>query len=167
MAHIDEVDNKNNDTGSDASSELCLSYLDDLPLKQRFPTLRPPTAPSAQTPVSAPKKPLTITLPASGSTKQLRSVMDVLRELKNPDTTTVPPPDTLRFGGGKVAYSASALQAEASNFAAALATSNIASQPSPPPTAPAAPCILSSALAPLTDHPAPTAMPQNPTNLHD
>ena len=46
---IEEIDEQTqpgkdgNDGDSDASSELRLSYVDDIPLKQRFPSLKPPT----------------------------------------------------------------------------------------------------------------------------
>ena len=88
---IEEVrDDGNDDAGktgeqSDASSDLHLSYLDDVPLKTRFPDLKPPLPTSATNPKpSYRNKPLTITLPALGSNKPLRSVTDVLRELKTP-----------------------------------------------------------------------------------
>ncbi|KAF8712414.1 hypothetical protein AX14_013118 [Amanita brunnescens Koide BX004] len=133
---IDEVQDSKNPDGnlSDTSSDLRLSYLDDIPLKQRFPP-NPSTkkATAASVPKPAPEKPLTITLPASNRHQPLRSVTDILRELKAPttssDTTAVA---TTRFGGGAVAYSSSALQSEAAAFADALAESNITSQPSPP-----------------------------------
>ena len=56
---IDEVaDPKGLDNdGSDASSELRLSYFDDIPLKQRFPSLKPPTSgtlAAAKPPLKAP-----------------------------------------------------------------------------------------------------------------
>ncbi|KAF8689425.1 hypothetical protein AX14_003342 [Amanita brunnescens Koide BX004] len=156
---IDEVvgETKNsNDKDSDTSSELRLSYIDDMPLKQRFPSLKLPapstsaTVPSSKKAVAQTPKPLTITLPATGH-KPLRSVTDVLRELKNPTTATAatetavsssaPAPAQVieihagaRFGGGEVEYSASALKSEASAFAAALATADVPSQPSPPMT---------------------------------
>ena len=160
---IDELGEKTGDADSDASSDLHLSYLDDVPLKQRFPSLKPPatsaTAPNVPLTTPAPtKKPLTITLPATGS-KPLRSVTDVLRELKNPEATTPGPatvaaaPPAARFGGGSVAYTSSVLASEAAAFAAALADSNLASQPSPPP----------SALAPI---PAPVSVPTDSIPLH-
>ncbi|KAF8698238.1 hypothetical protein AX14_001175 [Amanita brunnescens Koide BX004] len=77
---IDEV--KDNDDKSDASSELRLSYLDDLPLKQRFPALKPPAIkpPAVPTPLVTETKPLTIVLPAPGERKPkpLHSVTDIL-----------------------------------------------------------------------------------------
>ena len=67
---IDEVKgDDDNDKQSDASSDLRLSYLDDVPLKHCFPSLKPPAAKSAALAPSPPpegkQKPLTITLPAS------------------------------------------------------------------------------------------------------
>ena len=138
---------------SDASSELRLSYVDDIPLRQRFPLSKPPTTarPTASSSTKAAAaqipKPLTITLPATGQ-KPLRSVTDILRELKVPatataDTTPVPSIEVpvlpqnneahtgARFGGGEVEYSASALKNEATAFAAALAAADLPSQPSP------------------------------------
>ena len=134
---IDEVkDNKDPDGNlSDASSDLRLSYLDDVPLKQCFPQPGPSTkkATAAPVPNPAPEKPLTITLPASNSRQPLRSVTDILRELKAPtkssDTAAVA---TMCFGGGAIVYSSSALQSKAAAFTDALAESNITSQPSPP-----------------------------------
>ena len=168
-ARIDEVkdddvkeDAKEDDGLSNTSSDLRLSYLDDVPLKTRFPTLKPPApvpadiAPSKPTTaVSAPSpsapKPLTIILPALSAHKPLRSVTDILRELKDPQTPGLLVPVT-RFGGAEVAYSASALQGEAVAFASALADSGLPSQPSPPS---------------LRDH-KPSAPPsQSPTNQHD
>ncbi|KAF8694406.1 hypothetical protein AX14_002051 [Amanita brunnescens Koide BX004] len=160
---IDVVDDNSNNTGSDASSELRLSYLDDLPLKQCFPALKPPTAPCAD--ALAPK-PLTIMLPAPGGSKPLRSVTDILRELKIPNTSTTTPPDRPRFGGGDVVYTASALQNEASEFAAALATSNVLSQPSPQPDTTPAPHPQSPLNVPAVSL-APAAISQSPTNLYD
>ncbi|KAF8675520.1 hypothetical protein AX14_005097 [Amanita brunnescens Koide BX004] len=151
---IDAADEPKNDADkdSDTSSELRLSYVDDLPLCQRFPSLKPPlpTTSSSTTdallppkPISRPTKPLTITLPASGH-KPVRSVTDILRELKSPafehaaPTSTNPPPlpmveaPSARFAGGTVAYSSSALASDAAAFADAIANSNLPSQPSPP-----------------------------------
>ena len=106
---IDEVKDNSDPDGnlSDASSDLRLSYLDDVPLKQRFPQAKPPTKTTAMAPVlkPIPEKPLTITLPTPSSRQPTRSVTDILREL---------------------------LQSEAAAFADALAESNITSQPSPP-----------------------------------
>ncbi|KAF8687536.1 hypothetical protein AX14_003667 [Amanita brunnescens Koide BX004] len=178
---IDTINEQKDDADrdSDTSSELRLSYVDDLPLRQRFPSLKPPLpAPSSsataaplppQKPTASSTKPLTITLPAS-SRKPLRSVTDILRELKNPAPAEAalahdiapPPPDAetpagARFTGGTVAYSSSALASEAAAFAAAIADSNLPSQPSP--LADAAP------LVPLS-RPASTAaaaIPQPPT----
>ncbi|KAF8723941.1 hypothetical protein AX14_008984 [Amanita brunnescens Koide BX004] len=145
--HDDDIDD------SDASSELRLSYVDDIPLRQRFPPSKPPTSaksaaiPSSRTTTAQLSKPLTITLPAT-SHKPLRSVTDILRELKNPTTAATAKSATLgvasalpedvetragtRFGGGEVEYSASALKSEAAAFADALSAANLPSQPSPP-----------------------------------
>ena len=159
---IDNVVEDKDDNNSDASSDLRLSYLDDIPLKQRFPSHKPP-APvkinTAPAPPPNPHKPLTITLPAMGSSKPTRSVTDILRELKNPATVGSEAPGPTRFGGAEVTYSASALQTEASEFAAALATSNIPSQPSPPSSAPLA--------SHNPDASATAAISQTPTNQHD
>ncbi|KAF8676368.1 hypothetical protein AX14_004953 [Amanita brunnescens Koide BX004] len=149
------------DDKSDASSELRLSYIDDLPLKQRFPTSKPPVIkPSAASALRVTeKKPLTITLPAPGQreSKPLRSVTDVLRELKSTESTAP------RFAGGEVAYSSSVLQAEANAFGAALADSNLLSQPSPP--AASVPVTASPPLAPVL---VPAATPPSaPTNSND
>ena len=164
----DAVDDKD-DNDSNASSDLRLSYLDDIPLKQRFPSHKPPaSAPAsaktgtAPAPLPSLQKPLTITLPATGGSKPLRSVTDILRELKNPPMVDSATPGQTRFGGAEVAYSASALQTEASEFAAALATSNIPSQPSPPTTAPPVSHIPHDSDAPAT-----AAISQTPTNQHD
>ncbi|KAF8708887.1 hypothetical protein AX14_013547 [Amanita brunnescens Koide BX004] len=154
---IDDVPDasKADDQHSNASSELRLSYVDDIPLKQRFPSLKPPaptTSKTAKPPVKASstvatdtEKPLTITIPAVGH-KPLRSVTDILRELKNPVAPTTERATGMtaptRFGEGAVTYSSSALASEAKAFAEALAISNVASQPSPPreeATAPEAP----------------------------
>ena len=136
----DPPDDNNNadnaDKESNASSELRLSYLDDIPLKTRFPGLRPPTSTAGVNPPPPPlpakpsTKPLTITLPASGAFQPSRSVTDILRELKKTPTKE---PLPARFGGGEVAYTASAAQSEAVAFADALANANLPSQPSPPP----------------------------------
>ncbi|KAF8649640.1 hypothetical protein AX14_008661 [Amanita brunnescens Koide BX004] len=154
------------DKASDTSSDLRLSYLDDVPLKTRFPDLKPPTSTSTIRPSI---KPLTITLPASSTHKPLRSVTDILRELNasKAPTDTVPPPSTIppaRFGGGEVAYTSSAIQAEARAFASALADSNLPSQPSPTdpssinPLPDTTPALDASAIA-VTSQPS--------TNLHD
>ena len=145
---------------SDSSSELWLSYVDNVPLSKRFPASKPPPR-SRKPPPSPPppttKKPLMITFPALGSSQPLCSVTDILHELKAPAKTTLPDakpktsaPDTpfTRFGGGEVAYSASALQGEADAFATALATSGLPSQPSP------------------TADSAPAVPPQSPTSLN-
>ena len=143
VALLNKGDNDGND--SDSSSELRLSYVNDIPLRQRFPQKKPPT--SKQQPLV---KPLTITLPAPSNRVPLRSVTDILWELKNPsalkDSATdhpktpiaSPPPEPVRFGGAEIAYTASALQNEASEFAKALASTNIPSQPSPPQRSPSA-----------------------------
>ena len=173
---IDEVTDKSDNARSDDSSELRLSYLDDIPLRQHFLNPKPPTTTKPQALEPPIKKPLTITLPASGNRTPLRSVTDILRELKNPtgtkadytdtaadpskeaptsaahtaDATTMP---NARFGGTQVEYSSSALQHEADAFAEALATSTLPSQPSP-----------------LSTHPdslAPAALSQPPPNLND
>ncbi|KAF8670352.1 hypothetical protein AX14_005889 [Amanita brunnescens Koide BX004] len=153
---------------SDTSSELHLSYLEDVPLKTRFPNLKPPAAKRDKEPIKpkptpnpaaegALRKPLTITLPAT-SFKPSRSVTDILRELKAPPVDALAPSaPPACFGGGEVAYTSSAIQAEANAFASALADSNLLSQPSP--TAP-------NTSSPLPDT-APTAPPpQPPTNQH-
>ncbi|KAF8705646.1 hypothetical protein AX14_013864 [Amanita brunnescens Koide BX004] len=158
---IDEVPN-DKDAASDASSDLRLSYLDDIPLKQRFPELKllAPTPAPAPAP-STQKKPLTITLPATNqsSSKPLHSVTDILWELKKP--TDAP---SARFGGGEVAYSASALQSEATAFASALDAANLPSQPSPIPRnrEPLPPTDV----VPGNDS-ASAAISHIPTNLHD
>ena len=173
------------DKDSDTSSELHLSYVDDLPLRQRFPSLKPPlptstlsttAAPLPQKPSAGIVKPLTITLPASGH-KPLRSVTDILRELKNPapketapaSTPSIPAveaPTGARFAGGSVAYSSSALASEAAAFAAAIADSNLPSQPSPPTNVTVPPAISSSTTEPLAPL-APITSPHPPTNPHD
>ena len=145
---IDEVPgDKEADNESNASSDLRLSYLDDLPLTKRFPGHKPPTGGVKQpnnaaviaptTTTTAPplsegaSRKLTITLPASGGHKPLRSVTDILRELKGKDTSSDVP--AVRFDGGNVEYSASALQSEAAAFAAALDSADAPSHPSPTP----------------------------------
>ena len=175
--NVDEQDD-NNDKDSNASSELRLSYVDDLPLRQRFPSLKPPppvpSSVSAATPGPRPggktnpaQKPLTITLPATGY-KPTRSVPDVPRELEIPalPDTAVPPanaekPTAARFAGGTVAYSSSALASEAAAFAAAIAESNLPSQPSP---ATALASLPSNTVSQAPS--APAASPHSPTNLH-
>ncbi|KAF8697659.1 hypothetical protein AX14_001316 [Amanita brunnescens Koide BX004] len=148
---------------SDTSSDLRLSYLDDVPLKTRFPDLNPPVSVKPST------KPLTITLPAPSTHKPLRSVTYILRDLnasKGP-TGDAPPslaPPPARFGGGEVAYTPSAIQAEANAFASALADSNLPSQPSP--TDPNSTNLLSD-MTPALDASATAAIPQPPTNLND
>ncbi|KAF8694138.1 hypothetical protein AX14_002162 [Amanita brunnescens Koide BX004] len=171
MTRIDAVaDHKDDgDNGSDASSELRLSYVDDIPLKQRFPALKPPTAkapvtglPRQESTTTPVHKPLTITLPATGH-KPLRSVTDILRELKNTAPAAANPiassidthldhdAPTVRFDGGNVEYSASALQSEAVAFAAALDSADVPPHPS-----------LTPALHGQDD-----GTSQPPTNLHD
>ena len=126
----------NRDKNSNTSSDLRLSYLDDVPLKTRFPGPQPAKA--------LPKpdgRPLTITLPTTSSHKPLRSVTDILRELKAPSKNAslslpeapvpVPKEPVARFAGGEVAYTPSAAQAEAIAFASALDNANVPSQPSP------------------------------------
>ena len=180
---IDAADEQKDeaDKGSDTSSELRLSYIDDLPLRQRFPSLRPPlpaagssttAALPPQKPIASSTKPLTITLPTS-SHKPLRSVTDILRELKNPapeqaaltgDNTPLLPvveAPSARFAGGTVSYSSSALASEAAAFAAAIADSNLPSQPSPPTDA----VPLGQLSHPAS--PAVAAIPQPPTQPHD
>ena len=155
----------------DTSSELRLSYVDDIPLKKRFPFSKPPTISTSATELSSKEapthtqKPLTITLPAT-SHKPMRSVTDILRELKKPasisDDKTTPlitatesKAAATRFGGAQVEYSASALQHEATAFADALATSAIPSQPSPPASG-------------IQSNPSgPPDIPHPATNLHD
>ena len=141
-----------------------LSYVDDIPLRQRFPSTKLPAS-KQQSSV----KPLTITLPAPSSRTPLRSVTNILRELKNPSvpndsaldhlnpSTVSPSLEPLRFGGAEVAYTASALQKEAAEFAQALASTNIPSQPSPPQWS------LSGAPEPL----ATATPPHAPTNQND
>ncbi|KAF8691042.1 hypothetical protein AX14_002829 [Amanita brunnescens Koide BX004] len=155
-SHIVEVAN---DAKSDTSSELHLSYLDDVPLKTRFPNLKQPT-PAPARPSKIENKPLTITLPAS-SHKPLRSVTDILRELKTQPSEAFAAPPT-RFAGGEVVYTPSAIQAETNAFASALADSNLPSQPSPTPRL----SVLSNT-DPLHDA-APTAPSlQSPPTKHD
>ncbi|KAF8685338.1 hypothetical protein AX14_004037 [Amanita brunnescens Koide BX004] len=177
---IDEVTEKkikgDGDTDSDASSDLRLSYLDDIPLKQRFPATKPPVAkPIAVPPPSPKKKPLTITLPATGGGQPLRSVTDILRELKTPakaKTDSSQDVTSTRFGGAEVSYSSSALQGEAAAFAAALESANLPSQPSPPrasgPDPISAPTPLASSNPPqLNTDSAPADPSHLPTNLYD
>ena len=165
-----QPENDGNDGDSDASSELRLSYVDDIPLKQRFPSLKPPTTsvpvpnprPDKKAASASGPKPLTITLPAT-SHKPTRSVTDILRELKKPTTSAAAigteialpaaeTPAVTRFAGGTVAYSASALASEAAAFAAAIVDSNIPSQPSPPLASPAIPPSSAEPLASTTSH---------------
>ena len=141
LANTTRIEAVADDAKSDTSSELHLSYLDDVPLKTRFPNLKQPT-PAPARPSKIENKPLTITLPAS-SHKPLRSVTDILRELKaQPNEAPATPPT--RFAGGEVAYTSSAIQAEVKAFASALADSNLPSQPSPTPLPDAAPMAPSS-----------------------
>ena len=163
------VDKKDEDKDSDTSSDLRLSYLDDVPLKTRFPNLRGSTStskPENKPPLKQDIKSLTITLPAPSMHKPLRSVTDILRELKDPkpSSTDAPTIPATRFAGGEVAYTSSAIRAEADAFASALLTSNLPSQPSPTPkSVPELP-----SLAPANDPDAgPTASSlQTPTNLN-
>ena len=160
---IDEVPEHNvADNASNASSDLQLSYLDDIPLKKRFPGLKAPALDAkpanapAPPPVAlisedAPKK-LSITLPARGGLKPLRSVTDILRELKHGNDDLIEDLPVARFGGGEVEYSSSALNAEADAFATALAAAGLPSQPSPP--------VGSEPLAIVTS-------PHTSTNQHD
>ncbi|KAF8623354.1 hypothetical protein AX14_011931 [Amanita brunnescens Koide BX004] len=129
LANTSRIEEVADDAKSDASSELRLSYLDDVPLKTRFPNLKQPT-PAPARPANE-NTPLTITLPAS-SHRPLRSITDILRELKTQPNETAAAPST-RFAGGEVAYTSSAIQAEADAFASALADSNLPSHPSPTP----------------------------------
>ena len=167
---IDEAPTDDGGAASDTSSDLRLSYLDDIPLKQRFPSSKPPAAsaltPRPPPPPGSPPKPLTITLPTTGH-KALRSVTDVLRELKKPMATdaadinsTQDGAGAVRIAGGEVAYTASALQAEAAAFVDALAEAKVSSQPSPPPA---------TSLGALPDpaRSASAATPQQTTNQHD
>ncbi|KAF8648129.1 hypothetical protein AX14_008819 [Amanita brunnescens Koide BX004] len=83
-----------------------------------------------------------MTLPASNTYKPLRSVTDILRELKAlqkdapPSLPTAPAPLrkelSARFGSGEVTYTPSVAQAKAVAFASALDNANVPSQPSPP-----------------------------------
>ena len=151
---VNDKDDNNDDKKSDTSSDLRLSYLDDVPLKTRFPNLKPDKAPSSK----PDGKPLTIVLPGHGSRKPLRSVTDILRELKTPQNAALPPPPLTappaRFGGGEVAYTPSAAQAEAAAFALALDNANLPSQPSPPPQ-------------PLAHDNEPSVTSHQPTNQND
>ncbi|KAF8703678.1 hypothetical protein AX14_014151 [Amanita brunnescens Koide BX004] len=160
---IEEVPGEDGaDEKSDASSELRLSYLDDIPLKKRFPNPKAPVpdTKSASKPAlpsdapaseNAPKR-LSITLPARSGFKPLRSVTDILRELRHDNNDLVKGPPAARFGGGEVEYSSSALAAEADAFATALADAGLPSQPSPP-----------AGTEPLTK----ATSPHAPTNQHD
>ena len=162
---IDDIpDNKEIDNESNASSDLRLSYLDDVPLKKRFPELKPPTSgpkrpgevaitASTSTAIAPPStdtlRKLTITLPAGNSHKPLRSVSDILRELKGEVKDSDAP--AVRFDGGNVEYSASALQSEAVAFAAALDSADVPPHPSLTPA----------------PHGQDDGTSQPPTNLHD
>ena len=141
----DKKGDDNGDRDSDTSSDLRLSYLDDVPLKTRFPGPQPTktTHASSLAPKSNTKpKSLTITLPAPNTHKPLRSVTDILRGLKLPSKNTLSDPPaipapargalTAHFTGGEVTYTPSAAQAEATAFASTLDNANIPSQPSPP-----------------------------------
>ncbi|KAF8719224.1 hypothetical protein AX14_011290 [Amanita brunnescens Koide BX004] len=173
---IDEAADNSDDAHSDNSSELRLSYLDDIPLRQRFPGSKPPTSTKPQPPLPSTIKPLTITLPAPSGHAPSCSVTDILRELKNTakaksdhtDTPVASLEETMaleaktnndavtlatRFGGAQVEYTSSALQHKADAFVEALATSAIPSQPSPP-------------LA-HSDSSAPAALSQLPPNHND
>ena len=181
------------DKASDTSSDLRLSYLDDIPLKTRFPDLKPPTSTSTVKPSD---KPLTITLPAPSTYKPLKSVTDILRELKTPKTSTnsAPPPSillpvrlddgdiphapdpnpppkleapTARFVGGEVTYTPSAARAEAIAFASALNNANVPSQPSPPSQANAPPSAGNSASAQISLDGVASAVLHLPTNQND
>ncbi|KAF8697271.1 hypothetical protein AX14_001390 [Amanita brunnescens Koide BX004] len=130
IEEITKNDDGEADEKSSTSSDLQLSYLDDVPLKTRFPDLKPPgPVPTNKVLPMLSDKPLTITLPASGTHKPLKSVTDILRESKAPLREA----PSARFGGGEVAYTPSAIQAEAVAFAAVLDKVNLPSQPSPPP----------------------------------
>ena len=165
---VEDITNKEDeDKDSDTSSDLRLSYLDDAPLKARFPNLRssaPASKSENQTPLKTNNRPLTITLPAPSTHKPLRSVTDILRELKNPKLSAdnAPAAPAARFAGGEVAYTPSAIQAEADAFASALLTSNLPSQPSPTPKP--APELLSHAPAIVLDAGPTASTPQPPTN---
>ena len=163
------TNNEDEDKDSDTSSDLRLSYLDDVPLKTRFPNLRS-SAPASKSDnqtllkTADSNKPLTITLPAPSTHKPLRSVTDILRELKNPErpiSNALAAPSA-RFAGGEVAYTPSAIQAEADAFASALLTSNLPSQPSPTPKP--APELPSDAPATVLDAGPTASSLQSPTN---
>ena len=159
LASTSRIEEVADDKKSDTSSDLRLSYLDDVPLKTRFPGLKqPPLAPARPSKIE--NKPLTITLPAS-SHKPLRSVTDILRELKTQSSETLTPLPA-RFAGGEVAYTPSAIQAEANAFASALADSNLPSQPSPTPR----PSVLINT-DPLPDAAPVAPSPQPPPAQHD
>ena len=136
-----------------------------------FPATKPPIAkPTAVPPPSPKKKPLTITLPATGGGQPLRSVTDILRELKTPAKAKTDSSQDIaytRFGGAEVTYSSSALQGEAAAFAAALESANLPSQPSPPRASGPDPV---SAPAPLTSSDPPQlktdSTPADPSHLH-
>ncbi|KAF8703057.1 hypothetical protein AX14_014245 [Amanita brunnescens Koide BX004] len=179
IASTSRIEEIPDDEKSNTSSELHLSYLDDVPLKTRFPGLRPPApAQPDPKPREPAPKPLTITLPAA-SHKPLQSITDILRGLKASPKNALdlpPAPSSLppaRFGGGEVAYTSSAIQAEANAFASALANSNLLSQPSPtvpssanplPDTTPAADF---NATNPSLDTTPEVPSLQPPTNQHD
>ena len=162
VTNNDSVKDNDKDNGSDTSSELRLSYLEDVPLKTRFSNLKPP-APPAPASIPSNNKPLTITLPATSSRKPLRSVTDILRELRTPAKET----PTARFDGGEVAYTPSATQAEATAFASALANANLPCQPSPPlqPSAAPLPSDTGNNETSLDNKPMAPSL-QTPTNLH-
>ncbi|KAF8697070.1 hypothetical protein AX14_001476 [Amanita brunnescens Koide BX004] len=153
LASTSRIETVADDTKSDTSSELRLSYLDDVPLKTRFPNLKQPASAPARPPKTD-SKPLTITLPAS-SHRPLRSVTDILRELKTQPGAT-PATPLARFSGGDVMYTPSAIQAEVDAFASALADSNLPSQPSPTPR-PSTPTVTGTALLPDAVPTAPTS----------
>ena len=107
-SRIEEIpDNSLDDKKSDTSSDLYLSYLDDVPLKTRFPGLKllAPAQPDKEPPKSeaavksplteSAPKPLTITLPAT-SHKPLRSVTNILCELRT-STKNAPAPSFFFF----------------------------------------------------------------------
>ena len=151
--------------------------MDDIPLKTRFPDLKPPapvslddnrskpndTTATTTAPVKTSTRPLTITLPPMSSRKPLRSVTDILRDLKaqSKDASPAPSAPPARFGGGEVAYTPSAIQAEAISFASALADSNLPTQPSPTSLTPAS----GASGMPDTTPVVPPSQP--PTNQHD
>ena len=108
---------------------------------------------------------------------QVRLVTDILRELKTPRKEEAPPTaanaptaHTARIGGADVAYSASALAGEVSAFAAALAQSDLPSQPSPvpPDNAPPAASTNTSSASVITSDPLVPATSLHPsTTSHD